>query len=232
MKILYVMILVLFFGLFSCSEAELKGYASDDYIQFYKSAADSTVFSFAYDETLEAGVVSLKLNLISPVVDRERAYTVNFLESESSAKEGVDFELPTGDQKVLANDSIAWFEVNVKRNKNLQKAVTAVFEIGESADFRPGMVSNRKARVVITNELTRPEWWNEWHEQNGLGKYSDLKYRTFMREMKVHDLTLIADGGEMDYSTMRAYVLKFKYWLQDNPTPDEDGSTMSVAMRG
>ena len=53
-----------------------------------------------------------------------------------------------------------------------------------------------------------------------------------MREMKVHDLTLIADGGEMDYSTMRAYVLKFKYWLQDNPTPDEDGSTMSVAMRG
>ena len=73
MKILYVMILVLFFGLFSCSEAELKGYASDDYIQFYKSAVDSTVFSFAYDETLESGVVSLKLNLISPVVDRERA---------------------------------------------------------------------------------------------------------------------------------------------------------------
>lgn len=232
MKILYVTMIALFLGLCSCSEVELKGYASEDYIQFYKSAKDSTVFSFAYDESLQTGMVSLKMNLISPVVDRDREYAVSFLEAESTAQLGVDFELPASDQKVLANDSIAYFTVNVKRNVNLQKAVMAVFEVGESADFKPGMAGNRKARVVITNELTRPEWWNDWHETNGLGSYSDLKYRTFIREIKVHDMTLTADGGEMDYSTMRAYVLKFKYWLQDHPTPDEDGNPMSVAMRG
>ncbi|HAH73929.1 MAG TPA: DUF4843 domain-containing protein, partial [Butyricimonas virosa] len=74
--------------------------------------------------------------------------------------------------------------------------------------------------------------WNDWHEANGLGTYSDLKYQTFIREIGVTDMTLEADGGEMNYSTMRAYVLQFKYWLQDHPIEDEDGSLMKVAMRG
>ena len=52
-----------------------------------------------------------------------------------------------------------------------------------SDDFMPGIEANRKGRIFITNQLTRPGWWNDWHEANGLGTYSDLKYQTFIREI-------------------------------------------------
>ena len=96
MKILYVIIMMLFLGMVSCSEDNLKGYSSSNYIQFDKLSKDSTVFSFAYDETLESGTVALKLVMISPLVDRDRKYNVKFLQDESSAQAGVDFEMPAG----------------------------------------------------------------------------------------------------------------------------------------
>lgn len=232
MKILYVIIMMLFLGMVPCSEDNLKGYSSSNCIQFDKLSKDSTVFSFAYDETLESGTVALKLVMISPLVDRDRKYNVKFLQDESSAQAGVDFEMPAEEQVIAANDSVAYLNVIVKRNKALKGSAIAVFEVQVSDDFMPGIEANRKGRIFITNQLTRPGWWNDWHEANGLGTYSDLKYQTFIREIGVTDMTLEADGGEMNYSTMRAYVLQFKYWLQDHPIEDEDGSLMKVAMRG
>lgn len=232
MRILYMIIVISFLGMVSCSEDNLTGYSGSDYIQFDKSSKDSTVFSFAYDENLETGIVALKLVMISPLVDYDRKYSVRFLPDESSAQTGVDFEMPVEEQFVKANDSVAYLNIAVKRNKTLKGSVSAIFEVVASEDFMPGIEMNRKARIFITNELTQPEWWNDWHTMNGLGIYSPLKYQTFIREIGVTDMTLEADGGEMDYSTMRAYVLQFKYWLQEHPTKDEDGSLMKVAMRG
>ena len=102
MKILYVIIMMLFLGMMSCSEDNLKGYSSSNCIQFDKLSKDSTVFSFAYDETLESGTVALKLVMISPLVDRDRKYNVKFLQDESSAQAGVDFEMPVEEQVIAA----------------------------------------------------------------------------------------------------------------------------------
>ena len=40
----------------SCSEVDVTDYSSDNFIQFAKAAKDSTVFSFAYDQTMSAEV--------------------------------------------------------------------------------------------------------------------------------------------------------------------------------
>ncbi len=232
MKILYMFAMALFLGMISCSEDELNGYSGSDYIQFEKLSKDSVIFSFAYDEALETGNVTLKLVMISPLVNHDRRYNVKFLPEESTAQAGVDFEMPTEDLIVNANDTVAYLNITVKRNKSLKGSVMAVFEINPSDDFMPGMEANRKSRVIITNELTQPGWWDGWHEKSGLGKWSPLKFQTFIRVTGITDMTLEKDGGKMNYSTMRAYVLQFKYWLQENPTEDEDGDDMKVAMRG
>ena len=161
MKILYVIIMMLFLGMMSCSEDNLKGYSSSNYIQFDKLSKDSTVFSFAYDETLESGTVALKLVMISPLVDRDRKYNVKFLQDESSAQAGVDFEMPAEEQVIAANDSVAYLNVTVTRNEALKGSVLAVFEVQGSDDFMPGIEANRKGRIFITNQLTRPGWWND-----------------------------------------------------------------------
>ena len=46
----------------SCSEVDVTDYSSDNFIQFAKAAKDSTVFSFAYDQTMSAGEVEIELH--------------------------------------------------------------------------------------------------------------------------------------------------------------------------
>lgn len=220
-------------GLAACSEDKLTGYSGDSYIYFAKESTDSTVFSFAYDKNLTEGELSLKLNMVSVLETRERIFAVRFLPEESTAKEGVHFELNAAEQTVAANDSVGYMHLNIKKGDLHENTVTAVFELTESDDFQVGLPANRKARVVISDKLSRPtSWWDNWHETSGLGRYSDLKYATFIEEMDVYDLTMEKDGGTLTYSEVRSLVLRFKRILEENPRLDEDGSMMSVAMNG
>ncbi len=132
-----------------------------------------------------------------------------------------------------ANDSIAYMKIEVKKNKSFEgSSVRAIFEISSNEHFEQGLLKNRKAKVVISDKLSQPAWWDSWHESSGLGEYSDKKYALFIQEMKVYDLTLDEDGGSMDYYTMRGYVLMFKYWLVEHPQKEEDGSDMIVPIIG
>lgn len=98
MKRLIIFLFNILVGLYSCSEADLSGYASDSYIQFEKSDKDSTLFSFAYDEELQLGKVQLKVNCISTLCPEERKFGIHFLSDESSAKAGEDFIVPSEEQ--------------------------------------------------------------------------------------------------------------------------------------
>ncbi len=217
----------------ACSEEDVKAYSAGSYIYFNKSINDSTVFSFAYEPELTEGVVSLKLNTISNLTNYDRAFSVKFLPEESTAQEGRDFTYSGNELLVKANDSIAYMKIEVKKNKSFEgSSVRAIFEISSNEHFEQGLLKNRKAKVVISDKLSQPAWWDSWHESSGLGEYSDKKYALFIQEMKVYDLTLDEDGGSMDYYTMRGYVLMFKYWLVEHPQKEEDGSDMIVPIIG
>ncbi len=217
----------------ACSEEDVKAYSAGSYIYFNKSINDSTVFSFAYEPELTEGVVSLKLNTISNLANYDRAFSVKFLPEESTAQEGRDFTYSGNELLVKANDSIAYMKIEVKKNKSFEgSSVRAIFEISSNEHFEQGLLKNRKAKVVISDKLSQPAWWDSWHESSGLGEYSDKKYALFIQEMKVYDLTLDEDGGSMDYYTMRGYVLMFKYWLVEHPQKEEDGSDMIVPIIG
>lgn len=232
MKIFWMIVLGLGIGTAACSEDKLTGYSSDSYIYFAKESIDSTVFSFAYDRNKTEGELKLKLNMVSGLETRDRWFQVRFLADKSTAKEGVHFQLQESGQMVAANDTVGYLTLKVMKadlNKNLVKAV---FELVESNDFKVGLHSNSLARVIISDQLNRPQWWDSWHETEGLGGYTDLKYQAFIEETGMYDLTQDKDGGELSYSEVRVWVLKFKRALALNPRLDEDGSDMKVAMRG
>lgn len=219
-------------GLGACSEDNLAGYSSDSYIYFAKESTDSTIFSFAYDNQLTEGELKLKLNLVSLLESHERSFNVRFLPDESSAEEGKHFILNEQGQTIAANDSIGYLTLIVKRGDLNKNDVEAVFELVDSEDFKVGLKSNSKARVIISDKLSKPDWWDDWHITSGLGTYSDEKYTAFIEEIKVHDLTLQEDGGTLSYSEMRVLVLKFKRALELRPREELDGSKMTVAIKG
>ncbi len=219
-------------GLGACSEDNLAGYSSDSYIYFAKESTDSTIFSFAYDNQLTEGELKLKLNLVSLLESHERSFNVRFLPDESSAEEGKHFILNEQGQTIAANDSIGYLTLTIKKGDLNKNAVEAVFELVDSEDFKVGLKSNSKARVIISDKLSKPDWWDDWHITSGLGTYSDEKYTAFIEEIKVHDLTLQEDGGTLSYSEMRVLVLKFKRALELRPREELDGSKMTVAIKG
>ena len=221
------------FGAGACSEGEIESYDADSYIYFDKESKDSTLFSFAYDADLKEADVELKMRVISRISDRDRKFDVRFVESESTAKEGRDFTWAKDNMILPAQSDSALMKIHVMKDASLKgKTVKAVFEIVSSDDFLPGIVQNRKAQLVITDKLNKPEWWDGWHETSGLGLYSDKKYQLFIKVSGRHDFTLKENGGEMDFSDMYGYVVMFKYWLLKNPQKEEDGSDMSVAIIG
>lgn len=234
MKKIDLLYIISFFSLLtSCSETEIERYSGKNYIYFEKSSKDSTVFSFAYDPNLSEGDISLKMKIISRLENTDRTYAVKFLADESTAKEGKDFIWQNNTTIVKANDSISYLNIKAIKTPELKgKTVKAVFEIVPTDDFIPGIEDNRKANVIISNKLTKPIWWNGWHDTSGLGLYSDKKYQLFIEVTGQHDLTLTEDGGSMDFSDMYGYVVMFKYWLLDNPQKEEDGSDMFVPIIG
>ena len=233
MKNSIILLMGILWTLCSCSEVEVTVYSSDNFIQFEKAAKDSTIFSFAYDQTLSTGTVKLKLNCIANLSDKDRVFGIQYLADESTAQAGVDFVMPDEEQILPANDSVAYIEIQLNKSDNVKtKDLLLVFGVTDYGDFKPGMNAYRKNRIIVSDKLTRPAWWDSWHESNGLGSWSEKKYTLFMEQIHVIDLTLDRDGGTMSYSEMRAHVLKFKYWLQENPTTEEDGSPMRVVMRG
>lgn len=232
MKIFWILVLGLGIGVSACSEDKLSGYSSDSYIYFEKESADSTIFSFAYDKSKTEGVLKLKLNMVSGLENRDRSFQVRFLADKSSAREGVHFQLDEAGQMVIADDSVGYLTLKVMKADLNKTSVKAVFQLVETDDFKVGLRTHSEARVVISDQLSRPQWWDSWHETNGLGTYSDLKYEAFIEETGVYDLTQDKDGGTLGYSEVRVLILKFKRALALRPRPDTDGSDMSVAMRG
>lgn len=232
-QLIFISILIMGLGLQSCKESSLEGYHNDSYIYFDKSIKDSTTFSFAYDKNLKEGVVQLKLNMISQIENHDRTFTVRFLPEESTAKQGRDLLWDTDSYTVKANDSIAFIDIHVLRDASLSgKTVKAIFQIESSADFMPGIENHTQAQVIISDKLTRPTWWDSWHESSGLGTYSDKKYQLFIEVTGKHDLSLTEDGGTVDFSDMYGYVVMFKYWLLEHPQKEEDGSDMTVPIIG
>lgn len=81
-------------------------------------------------------------------------------------------------------------------------------------------------KIKVSDIMSRPDWWDTAVELAYLGTYSQKKYEAF-----VH-VTKVINFGDLDVSAKRHYSLVFKEWLGVNPTIDENGEIMTVAIRG
>lgn len=216
----------------SCNEESIKRYVGEDYVYFEKENTDSLTFSFAYDEKLTQGTVKIPVNFITKISNRERAYKIKFAEDVSTALQGRDFIKIQEEQALKAGKSADTLVITVLKSDELKdKIVTAVFEIQQNDEFIPAFDTYSKARIIISDKLERPAWWNDWHVANGLGTYSKKKYKLFIEITGEYNLDY-ENRDDMDYSKMRYLLLKFKNWLIDNPQLEEDGNPMEVKVKG
>lgn len=232
-KIQSLLLFLIVVSFAACTKNNGMTYDGDNYINFVKEySTDSTLHSFAFDTKSEKASVPLEVEIASTIENHGREFKIRFLPAESSAKEGIHFKAINETFTFRGGYSVDTVYIEINKTADLKtNEVCAVFEIIDNGYFKPGILSKVKARVFMTDKLSRPGWWDSWHEENGLGIYSEKKFRLFIEQTGISNLDY-NNLEDMTYSDMRAYVLRFKSYVLENKIKEENGNPMIIPIRG
>ena len=267
MKLRIILFAVISFSfLWSCDKKEIPVFASDDagiYFQRLTSAvygstteyySDSTDFSFAgmyayyTSHVLYAPVLTM-----GKVVDYDRPFKVVVDMGESTAIEGIDFEIELDSLVIKAGTSNAVVPVRLLRTETLlEKSLKIVLRLQENEHFKCYLETYKNTnlytakgeqisgvRYVFTfNEMyTQPNFWKNYAEQDYFGEWTPKKYQVVNQ---VCGLT----PRDWQYANMYGYKLQtallpffartVRIYLQEqadagNPVKDSDGKYMQLA---
>lgn len=221
-------------GVFLCScEKDLEQYSRTDYIGFInESAKDSVDYCFGLAGKTDRDRIGIVLKIAGEVCEYDRDFRLE-VNTASSVHEGVHFEIAQAHHKIRAHRTSDTLWVDITNTPELKsQRLFLQLDLVENEHFRLCFPERSSCKIYLTDRILRPEWWDSWHETEGLGMYSEKKYRLFVRISGVADL-----GEEVAFPEKRAAILKFKYYLQDEALHnrtlmDEDQQPMRVAMNG
>lgn len=233
-KIHLLSLIITGMGLFTACEKSLEDYSGKDYIYFsLNSGKDSVLYNFGLAGKEDTDRLGLEIRAAGNVTDYARTYTVK-VSDKSSAHHSVHYTIDNKNCIFRANRVVDTLWIDLKNSPELKNGkVFLQLDLEENADFKLCFPQQNSSRIYLTDLITRPDWWDVWHETEGLGSYSEKKYRLFIKVTGVSDLS----ESTVQYPERREAMLKFKYYLLDealkgNPIPDEDGQPMKVEIYG
>jgi len=224
-KIIIIAISVLAI-LAGCKKDEIDIYNGNTYIYFDREGEDVQEYSFAFHPGIDLDTVPLIVKLIGYPTDYDREIGLVINESKTTA-DAADYWLPS-EFVLRAGSHIDSIPLVLYKSEKLKESkFTLYLEIKDSEELRSGPVPNCFAQIVFSDMLAKPDWWDEVVVTNFLGKYSDEKYRLFIEDTGIADLT------GMSESAMRAYALIFRDFLKKGREEgkefvDESGDPITV----
>ncbi|WP_294143357.1 DUF4843 domain-containing protein [uncultured Sanguibacteroides sp.] len=123
--------------------------------------------------------------------------------------------------------------IRIRMNKSdrlgsMENGVRLVVELVPGEGLAVGQFERSRAVIHFTKDAVKPEWWDREVEYYSLGRYSTLKYKTFLENIEgAYDLNaeMIRDRPDK----VRKLVVAFKDWLADHQIWDEENNEwMSV----
>lgn len=258
--------LISFPFLWSCDKKEIPVFASDDagiYFQRLTNAVygstteyygDSTDFSFAGTNAYYTShVLYAPVLTMGKVVDYDRPFKVVVDMEESTAIEGIDFEIELDSLVIKAGTSNAVVPVRLLRTETLlEKSLKIVLRLQENEHFKCYLETYKNTnlytakgeqisgvRYVFTfNEMyTQPNFWKNYAEKDYFGEWTAKKYQVVNQ---VCGLTPIDwqyanyYGYKMQSARLPFFARTVRIYLQEqadagNPVTDSDGKYMQLA---
>ena len=169
--------LVLGLGLVGCTEDERMLYSAPSAVYFSEiTSEDSLQYSFA-SGLKEMDTVSIPIMIIGEKVDYERHIYVE-IDSATTAQEGIHYKLSGTSVSLPAGAVKTSVEVVVMDgDPSLESGTVAlVLNLKENADFVLGFPEQLTARLIITKQLVKPDYW-EMPLSLYYGRYTKAKHR-------------------------------------------------------
>lgn len=213
----YILLIVIFFSFFACSEDEFKTYGSEYYLFFTtKNRVDTAQFSFTHFPLEEEHTVRFEINLIGDPLKADTEYTLRVVDSLTTAKKD-QYKMPS--PVFRANQTKDTLEVILVKTDDLKENVNLVLALEANEHFEPGLDGMCQVKVTFNNVFSKPLWWKGKIETLYLGTFSKKKFEEFVKYTKIADLT------DMDMSMVRMLTLEFKTYVEENNIMDKDDTT-------
>jgi hypothetical protein len=174
----------------ACKKTEEITYHADDSVYFdFKTAAerDSIVYTFAYEPDLAKDTILLPVRISGIRMPATRSFGIQVVQSSSTAVAGTHYEAFKSSYTMPADSGVFLLPVIIL-NKDPQLTTTSVslqLKLLPSADLDTAINTLIKARIVFSNKLEKPIWWNMWLG----GYYSQVKHQLFLISSGATDLT-------------------------------------------
>ncbi|GGH06444.1 hypothetical protein GCM10011418_03140 [Sphingobacterium alkalisoli] len=166
--------------LFSSCEKDLNAvYQQDARVYFFErstvdltSSVTSKSYSFLLDpSTITEHIIFIKIKSMGDTASYDRYSIGKRIENGTTARAGEDYEflpalIPAGEVEGL-------LPVKIFRNSRIaSEEVSLVLTIGETEDFKVGIVEDQVFTLRWSDRLSQPSTWPFY-----FGEYSDEKYR-------------------------------------------------------
>lgn len=227
-KTLYILLLA------CLTSVTLNSCDQNDYLQYDENQAyvgfaypsygnDSIVYSFALHPNVEEDIVKVPMKLFGYASSQDREVGVEVIESESTAKEGVDFVIEQ--KRMEANAYKDSLIVKIKKSAEVEtKDLVVKLRLCGNDLFAAAPIDAETFRIILTSKLTEPTGWP-------FGDYSVIKHKFVIQ------IIGIATGYEkwstsdrIRYQGILTQALyEYNKAHPNDPLKDEDGMLITFA---
>lgn len=227
-KTLYILLLA------CLTSVTLNSCNQNDYLQYDENQAyvgfaypsygnDSIVYSFALHPNVEEDIVKVPMKLFGYAASQDREVGVEVIESESTAKDGVDFVIEQ--KRMEANAYKDSLIVKIKKSAEVEtKDLVVKLRLCGNDLFAAAPIDAETFRIILTSQLTEPTGWP-------FGDYSVIKHKFVIQTIG------IATGYEkwstsdrIRYQGILTQALyEYNKAHPNDPLKDEDGMLITFA---
>lgn len=237
MKNLLYLSIVLALSLTACDQQIDYPYQGKDRIQFTHYTSDHNgvrtyytekTYSLGFlDDEIHQETIKIPVELLGRVADTERTYQVGIIAESTNAVEGVHYEPFSATQTFAAGAITDTLRIVVNRDAlstsfRNPEDIYLHLKIEPTDDFDIGLAGGAAMKIVLTNYLSEPVWWNApgvWF--GALDYYHPLKWKiliSFNEKFADYDKSPYgyndADG--------KVYVNGLSAYLNANVVVDEE----------
>lgn len=181
-------------ALWGCEKATYMPFHTTDNIYFNFATStdrDSVIYTFAYTPGKLKDTLWLPVRISGNRTGSDRSYKVMVSDSATTAVADKHYAALADHYTMKANagiDSIPLILLNTDSNLS-KRSVRLNLTLAATPDLGVAIADIIKARVIISNKLEKPKWWDLW-----LLNYSDVKFELFI--IATNGVTELASGDD------------------------------------
>ncbi|HEY6899425.1 MAG TPA: DUF4843 domain-containing protein [Puia sp.] len=215
MRLKIAIFLLVLAGVAACKKTQYLTYNTSDNVFFNfpdsTQDRDSVIYTFAFSPGKLSDTLRLPVSISGRRVDRDRKYKV-VVSGGTTAVDGTHFAA-LKDFYTIPADSGRVFLPLILFNKDTllsKRAVGLNLKMVATDDLGVDLSGLISARIIISNKLEKPVWWDRW-----MSRYSAVKFKLFIIASGVTELAHGTDYGM--YAPQSLYYIGLMNDLINDP---------------